>query len=158
VFTVPADIASLAWRNKKTVYEILFRAAAQTLLEIAHDPRHLGARIGLLAILHTWTQTLRHHPHVHCVVPGGGLSPDGTRWIGCRETFFLPIKVLARVFRGKVLALLDTAATEGTLRFPDAAASLGDPHRRPTPCRASGTRYRARYLSTWVGEPKGGLA
>jgi hypothetical protein len=128
VFTVPADIASLAWRNKKTVYEILFRAAAQTLLEIAHDPRHLGARIGLLAILHTWTQTLRHHPHVHCVVPGGGLSPDGTRWIGCRETFFLPIKVLARVFRGKVLALLDTAATEGTLRFPDSAASLADPH------------------------------
>jgi putative transposase/transposase-like zinc-binding protein len=128
VFTVPAEIASLAWKNKKTVYEILFRAAARTLLQIARDPRHLGAQIGFLAILHTWTQTLLHHPHVHCVVPGGGLSPDGTRWIGCRETFFLPIKVLSRVFRGKFLELLDAAAEQGTLRFPDAAASLADPH------------------------------
>ncbi len=128
VFTVPAEIASLAWSNKKTVYEILFRAAAQTLLQIARDPRHLGAQIGFLAILHTWTQTLLHHPHLHCVVPGGGLSPDGTHWIGCRQSFFLPIKVLSRVFRGKFLELLDAAAKRGTLRFPDSAASLADPH------------------------------
>jgi hypothetical protein len=126
VFTVPAEIASLAWRNKKTVYEILFCAAAQTLLQIARDPRHLGAHIGFLAILHTWTQTLLHHPHVHCVVPGGGLSPDGTRWVGCRETFFLPIKVLSRVFRGKFLELLDAAAHCGALTFsgPTALSDL----------------------------------
>ncbi len=128
VFTVPAEIASLAWNNKKTVYEILFRAAAQTLLQIARDPRHLGAQIGFLAILHTWTQTLLHHPHLHCVVPGGGLSLDGTHWIGCRESFFLPIKVLSRVFRGKFLELLDAAAKRGTLRFPDSAASWAAPH------------------------------
>jgi Putative transposase/Transposase zinc-binding domain len=128
VFTVPAEIASLAWRNKKTVYEILFRAAAQTLLEIARDPRHLGAQIGFLAILHTWTQTLLHHPHVHCVVPGGGLSPDDTRWIGCRETFFLPIKVLSRVLRGKFLELLDAAANCGALTFSGPTAALSDLH------------------------------
>ena len=127
VFTVPAEISSLAWKNKKTVYEILFRAAAQTLLEIARDPRHLGARIGFLAILHTWTQTLLHHPHVHCVVPGGGLSPDSMRWISCRPSFFLPIKVLSRVFRGKFLALLDAAAQRGALCFSGPTASLADP-------------------------------
>jgi hypothetical protein len=86
------------------VYEILFRAAAQTLLQISRDPRHLGAHIGFLAILHTWTQTLLHHPHIHCVVPGGGLSPDRRRWIGCRDNFFLPVKVLSRLFRGKFLS------------------------------------------------------
>lgn len=127
VFTVPAEIASLAWKNKKSLYEILFRAAAQTLLEIARDPRHLGAQIGFLAILHTWTQTLLYHPHLHCVVPGGGLSPDGTRWIGCRHNFFLPIKVLSRVFRGKFLALLDAAAQRGTLCFSGPTASLINP-------------------------------
>jgi Transposase zinc-binding domain/Putative transposase len=100
VFTVPQQIAAVACANKKLLYEILFRAAAQTLLQIARDPRHLGAHIGFLAILHTWTQTLLYHSHVHCVVPGGGLSPDHNRWIGCRVNFFLPVKVLSRLFRG----------------------------------------------------------
>ena len=127
VFTVPQRVAAVAFCNKKLVYAILFRAATQTLLQIARDPRHLGAAIGFLAILHTWTQTLLHHPHIHCVVPGGGLSPDGSRWIACRDNFFLPVKVLSRVFRGKFIALLDEAAQRGELRFAGSIASLADP-------------------------------
>jgi hypothetical protein len=125
------------------VYEILFRAAAQTLLHIARDPRHLGAQIGFLAILHTWTQTLLHHPHIHCVVPGGGLSPDRTRWIGCRDNFFLPVKVLSRLFRGKFLALLDVAAKRGALRFAGSTASLADP-------RAWTSLLRQMHRKDWV--------
>lgn len=127
VFTVPEQVAAVALGNKKLVYGILFRAAAQTLLEIARDPQHLGAAIGFWAILHTWTQTLLHHPHIHCVVPGGGLSPDGTRWIACRDNFFLPVKVLSRVFRGKFLALLDKLAQRGQLRWSGSTASLAEP-------------------------------
>lgn len=117
VFTVPEPIAALALGNKKAVYNILFRAASQTLLELAANPKHLGADIGFLAILHTWTQTMQHHPHIHCVVPGGGISPDGQRWVGCRDTFFLPVKVLSRLFRGKFLALLNAAARKHDVRF-----------------------------------------
>ncbi len=127
VFTVPEQVAAVALGNKKLVYGILFRAVAQTLLEVARDPRHLGATIGFLAILHTWTQTLLHHPHIHCVVPGGGLSPDGSRWIACRDNFFLPVKVLSRVFRGKFLAFLDEAAQRGELRLSGSIASLSEP-------------------------------
>lgn len=127
VFTVPEQVAALALGNKKTVYSILFRAAAQTLLTTARDPKHLGAEVGFLAILHTWTQTLLHHPHLHCVVPGGGLSPDGSRWVACRENFFLPVKVLSSLFRGKFLALLDGAARRGELRFGGSTAALADP-------------------------------
>lgn len=127
VFTVPEQVAAVALGNKKLVYGILFRAATQTLLEIARDPQHLGAAIGFLAILHTWTQKLLHHPHIHCVVPGGGLSPDGTRWIACRDSFFLPVKVLSRVFRGKFLAFLDEAAQRGQLRLSGSTALLAEP-------------------------------
>jgi len=127
VFTLPEQVAAVAFCNKKVVYGILLRAAAQTLLEVARDPKHLGAAIGFLAILHTWTQTLLHHPHIHCVVPGGGLSPDGTRWIACRDNFFLPVKVLSRVFRGKFLAFLNDAAQRGQLRLSGSTASLADP-------------------------------
>lgn len=127
VFTVPEQVAAVAFCNKKIVYGILFRAAAQTLLEVARDPRHLGAAVGFLAILHTWTQTLLHHPHIHCVVPGGGLSPDGSRWIACRDNFFLPVKVLSRVFRGKFLAFLNEATQRGELRFVGSTASLASP-------------------------------
>jgi len=127
VFTVPEQVATVALGNKKLVYGILFRAATQTLLEIARDPKHLGAAIGFLAILHTWTQTLLHHPHIHCVVPGGGLSPDGTRWIACRDNFFLPVKVLSRVFRGKFLAFFDELAKRGQLRLSGSTASLAEP-------------------------------
>ena len=104
VFTVPAEVAALALGNKKDVYSILFRAVSETLREVAANPEHLGADIGFLAILHTWTQTLLHHPHIHCIVPGGGISPDGTRWVKSRDDFFLPILVLSRLFRGKFLA------------------------------------------------------
>ena len=99
VFTVPEAIAAIAFQNKAVVYGILFRTTAATLRTIAADPKHLGAALGFLAVLHTWGQTLLHHPHVHCVVPGGGLAPDGQRWIHCRPGFFLPVRVLSRLFR-----------------------------------------------------------
>jgi hypothetical protein len=127
VFTLPAEVAALALGNKKVVYSILFRAASETLLEVAANPEHLGANIGFLAILHTWTQTLLHHPHIHCIVPGGGISPDGTRWVKSRDDFFLPIRVLSCLFRGKFLAYLVEAARAGTLRFAGATAPLATP-------------------------------
>jgi hypothetical protein len=127
VFTVPAGIAALALGNKELVYGILFRAAANTLFEIAADPEHLGADIGFLAILHTWTQTLLHHPHVHCIVPGGGISPDGTRWVKSRDDFFLPVLALSRLFRGKFLAYLDEAVRLGLLQFAGSTAPLATP-------------------------------
>jgi hypothetical protein len=117
VFTLPAVLGPLALQNPREVYGLLFRAAAETLLQIAADPEHLGAEIGFLAVLHTWGQTLQHHPHVHCVVPGGGLSPDGSRWVACPEGFFLPVRVLGRVFRGKFLAGLRAAFDRGRLGF-----------------------------------------
>jgi hypothetical protein len=117
VFTLPRLLAPLALQNPRTVYGLLFRAASRTLLEVAADPRHLGARIGLLALLHTWGQKLDHHPHLHCVVPAGGLSLDGSRWVGCSDNFFLPVRVLSRVFRGKFLASLDKAFVNGELSF-----------------------------------------
>ena len=106
VFTVPEEIAAIAYQNKEQVYGILFRATAETLRTIAADPKHLGAEIGFFAVLHTWGQNLLHHPHLHCVVPGGGLSPDGSRWISCRPGFFLPVRVLSRLFRRLFLEYL----------------------------------------------------
>ena len=99
VFTVPAEIAAIAYQNKDVVYGILFQATAETLKTIAADPQHLGAEIGFFAVLHSWGQTLQHHPHLHCVVPGGGLSPDGQRWVSCRPRYFLPVPVLSCLFR-----------------------------------------------------------
>jgi len=126
VFTVPAAIARLALQNKKIVYDILFRAAAETLRTIAADPKHLGAKIGFLAVLHTWGQNLLHHPHLHCVVPGGGVSPDGCRWLSCRPGFFLPVRVLSRMFRGKFLAYLRAAFNDGELQFHGKLAPLAE--------------------------------
>jgi hypothetical protein len=117
VFTVPASIAAIAFQNQAVVYAILFRAAAETLRTIAADPQHLGAQIGFFAVLHTWGQTLVFHPHLHCVVPGGGLSHDGTRWISCRRGFFLPVRVLSRLFRRLFLTYLHDAFDAGQLRF-----------------------------------------
>jgi len=117
VFTLPEAIARVAWQNKALMYELLFRASAKTLQEIAADPQHLGADIGFLSVLHTWGQNLLHHPHVHCVVPGGGLSPDGQRWVACPKNFFLPVRVLSRVFRGKFLAWMRKAYDNGELQF-----------------------------------------
>ena len=127
VFTLPAAIGPIALQNPRVVYGFLFRAAAETLQQIAADPKHLGAEIGFLAVLHTWGQNLQHHPHVHCVVPGGGLSPDGSRWVSCRPGFFLPVRVLSRVFRGKFLALLRGAFDRGKLSFHGRIATLADP-------------------------------
>jgi hypothetical protein len=118
VFTLPEEIARLAFYNRKTVYDILFRATAETLLTIARDPRHLGAEIGFFTILHTWGQNLHFHPHLHCVIPGGGFSPDQSRWIACRPGFFLPVRVLSRLFRRLFLDSLRTAFDQGQLEFP----------------------------------------
>jgi len=127
VFTLPDLLGPLALQNRRAVYGLLFQTAAQTLSQVAADPRHLGADIGLLAVLHTWGQTLRLHPHVHCVVPGGGLSPDNNRWVSCRSGFFLPVRVLSRVFRGKFLAALGTAYDRGNLSFHGQQSDLADP-------------------------------
>src|SRR5580698_4326131 len=117
VFTVPEEIARIAFYNPEVVYGILFRTAAETLLTIARDPQHLGAEIGFFAVLHTWGQNLLHHPHLHCVVPGGGLSPDGESWISCRPGFFLPVRVLSRLFRRLFLEALEKAFRKRKLRF-----------------------------------------
>ena len=101
VFTIPAALNSVTVQNKRLIYTILFRAASETLLTIAYDPKHLGAQIGFLSVLHTWSQTLRLHPHVHCVVPGGGISPDAKQWISSRKDFFLPVRVLSSLFQKK---------------------------------------------------------
>jgi Putative transposase/Transposase zinc-binding domain len=117
VFTVPEQIAAIAFQNKEVVYAILFRAAAETLRTIAADPKHLGAEIGFFAVLHTWGQALLHHPHLHCVVPGGGLSFDSSRWVSCRPGFFLPVRVLSRLFRRLFLEALVRAFDTGKLNF-----------------------------------------
>ena len=126
VFTIPHELSWLALQNKKVVYDLLFRASAATLLEIAADPKHLGAEIGFLSVLHTWGQNLQHHPHIHCVIPSGGLSPDHQRWVHPRYPFFLPVKVLSRVFRGKFVAGLKRAFREGQLAFPGSLKGLGE--------------------------------
>ncbi len=117
VFTLPVPIADIACHNKAVIYDILFRAAAETLITIAADPKHLGARIGLTSVLHTWGSALTHHPHLHCSVPGGGLSPNGERWVSCRPGFFLPVRVLSRLFRRLVLDKLTAAHVAGRLKF-----------------------------------------
>jgi len=124
---VPADIAELALYNKRTVYGILFHATAETLLTIARDLRHLGACIGFLAVLHTWGQNLLHHPHLHCVIPAGGLSIDRQRWISCRPGFFLPVRVLSRLFRRLFLSELKTAYEKGQLHLDGKLARLSAP-------------------------------
>jgi hypothetical protein len=127
VFTVPAPIAEIAFHNKAVVYGILFRAAAEALRDVAGDPHYLGAEIGAVAVLHTWGQALHHHPHLHCIVPGGGISLDRTRWIACRPDFFLPVRVLSRRFRDLFVQHLHAAFAGGQLRLPGGLAALTDP-------------------------------
>jgi len=117
VFTLPSPIADLAYHNKAQIYKILFKAAAETLLTIARDPKHLGARIGITQVLHTWGSALTHHPHVHCIVPGGGFSEDGKQWITCKPDFFLPVRVLSRLFRRLFMEKLQDAYQAGELAF-----------------------------------------
>jgi hypothetical protein len=143
VFTVPNEIAAIAFQNKPVIYDILFRAAAKTLRTIAADPAHLGAEIGFLSVLHTWGQNLLHHPHLHCLVPGGGISPDGSRWIGCRPGFFLPVRVLSRLFRGLFLHELAKVFAAGQLVFFSTLLPLYE--------RAAFLRYLApRRSAEWV--------
>ena len=135
VFTIPHSLAPLALQNKKVVYDILFQAAAETLAEVAANPKHLGAKIGMLAILHTWSQNLLHHPHLHCVVPAGGVAPDGKQWIPCRQSkkskkpFFLPVRVLSRVFRGKFIQKLKRAYQQDELALAGQLVLLKRPQR-----------------------------
>jgi len=143
VFTLPRELAPLALQNKRLIYNLLFHTSAATLLEIARDPRHLGAEIGFFSVLHTWDQRLQHHPHVHCVLAAGGLAPDHSRWISSRCSFFLPIKVLSRVFRGKFVAGLKTAFHAGTLQFHGNLVPLREP-------RAFATWLRLLFRHDWV--------
>lgn len=143
VFTVPAEIEVIAFQNQTVVYDILFRAASETLRTIAADPKHLGAEIGFLAVLHTWGQSLTHHPHLHFLVPGGGIAPDGERWIACRPGFFLPVRVLSRLFRGLFLHEMEKAFVAGELNFFSSYRHLHEP--------AAFRRHLApAYKTEWV--------
>jgi hypothetical protein len=128
VFSVPHTLVPLIWQNKKALFKLLFETSAETLLEVAADPKHLGAEIGFLSVLHTWGQTLQAHPHIHCVVPGGGLSPDHQHWIRAPNHFFLPVRVLSRVFRGKFVAGLRRASHQNKLVFLGACERLAQPN------------------------------
>jgi hypothetical protein len=127
VFKLPAPISDMAYHNKAVVYGLLFKTAAETLLTIAADPKRLGARPGITAVLHTWGSALTHHPHLHCIVPGGGLSLDGQRWVACKPGFFLPVRVLSRLFRRLLLEQLSAAHNAGRLQFFGTLQHLADP-------------------------------
>jgi hypothetical protein len=154
VFTIPHAIAPLALQNPRALYSILFRAAAQALTELAADPKRLGAKIGFLAVLHTWTQQLELHPHVHCVVPAGGLSTDGTRWISGRKRFFLPVRPLAKLYRGKFLAYLEEAFRQGRLQFYGKLRELEHPVRFEDWVAALRTRKWVVYAKPPFGGPE----
>src|SRR5262249_12356380 len=136
VFTLPQEVAELAQANQRLLYGALFQAASATLREVAANPKRLGAQIGVLMVLHTWGQNLHHHPHLHCVCTGGGLSCDqkgdidaSAKWLPCRPGFFLPVRVLSRVFRGKYVELVRTAFDRGQLHFPTRLRALAEPQR-----------------------------
>lgn len=143
VFTLPHELALLALQNKRLLYGLLFRASAETLMEIAADPKHLGAEIGFLSVLHTWGQNLLAHPHVHCVIPAGGLAPDHSHWIRPRYPFFLPVKVLSRVFRGKFVAGLKSAFAQNKLDFHGTLQALTNP-------KAFHSFLRTLFRNDWV--------
>jgi hypothetical protein len=128
VFTIPSELNPLVIMNQKVMYNILFRSVSETLLELSNSPKHLGARTGFIGILHTWGQNLMDHPHIHCVVPGGGLSPDGTRWVSCRKGFFISVRVMSSLFRGKFLDYLKDSFEAGDLIFPGGISYLKAPH------------------------------
>ena len=143
VFTLPQELGGLALRNPQVVYSLLFKAASETLLELSRDPRYLGAQMGITALLHTWSQTLMHHPHLHCIVTGGGLSEEGQEWIEGRKAFFLPVKVLSRLFRGKLLSYLKKAHQADALIFPGTIAAWKDE-------RFFQEQLTALYQKEWV--------
>jgi len=152
VFTLPEQLQPLGLKNRRVLYGLLFRAASQTLLQLAADPRRLGAQIGFTAVLHTWGQNLLFHPHLHCVVTGGGLSPDGQRWVAGRDDYFLPVRVLGQLFRGKFLAGLTAAYQAGKLTLSGSVAPLQDPRQFR---RLLGTLYRQRWV-VYAKPPFGG--
>jgi Putative transposase/Transposase zinc-binding domain len=154
VFTLPQQVGRLALHNAKLIYTSLFRAASQTLLEIAADPKHLGASIGFLAVLHTWGQKLELHPHLHCVVPGGGISPDGSRWIACRQSFFLPVRVLSRLFRKKFLRSLRAAFGKGALRLAGELQHLSEPAAFHAWCRQAARTEWVVFAKPPFGGPE----
>src|ERR1700751_2840050 len=127
VFTLPHSLSALVLQNKRLLYDLLYRSSAATMLELARDPKHLGADIGFLGVLHTWGQNLEHHPHIHYIVPAGGLAPDGSRWIDSSPRFFLPVHALSRVFRGKFVAGLKQLVSEGKLQFHNSLEQLASP-------------------------------
>ena len=127
VFTIPSELNPLVSMNRKVMYDLLFRSVSETIIELANDPKHLGAKIGVIGILHTWGQNLMDHPHIHCIVTGGGLSSDGSRWVSCRKGFFLPVRVLSALFRGKFLDHLKHCFKKGDLAFPDSIRHLNEP-------------------------------
>ncbi len=143
VFTLPHRLAPLVLQNKKVLYDLLFRTSAETLLEVARDPKHLGAEIGFFSVLHTWSQQLNLHPHVHCVVPAGGLSPDPIRWVHSPDHYFLPKKVLRKIFRGKFVAALQQAFQNGQLRFEGDLKLLAQP-------KTFAAWLRPLYRQAWV--------
>ena len=143
VFTLPRELAPLALQNKRLIYNLLFHASAETLLEIARDPRHLGAEIGFFSVLHSWNQRLQFHPHVHCVLAAGGIAPDHSRWISARRSFFLPIGVLSRVFRGKFVAGLRSAFHRGMIQFHGNLLPMAEP-------RAFAAWLRVLFRHDWV--------
>ena len=156
VFTLPQQIARLALQNARRIYSILFRAVAETLLTIAADPKRLGAAIGFLAVLHSWGQNLHFHPHIHCVVPGGGISPDNLRWIPCRKyrkSFFLPVKVLSRFFRKRFLIHLRRAFRKGKLHFYGELESLAQPAAFEALCQQTGRVQWVVYAKRPFGGP-----
>jgi Putative transposase/Transposase zinc-binding domain len=160
VFTLPQQIARLALQNARRIYRILFRAVAETLLTIAADPQHLGAAIGFLAVLHTWGQNLHLHPHIHCVVPGGGISPDNSRWIPCRKyrkSFFLPVKVLSRFFRKRFLIHLRRAFQKGKLQFHGQLEFLAQPAAFEALCQKAGQVDWVVYAKRPFGGPEQAL-
>src|SRR6202161_3004408 len=127
VFTLPSAIGDIAYHNKAVIYDLLFKASSETMLTFAEDHKHLGARIGITSVLHTWGSAMTHHPHVHMIVPGGGLAHDGSRWVACRPGFFLPVRVLSRLFRRRFLEELAAVHRRGQLRFFGEYAALADP-------------------------------
>jgi hypothetical protein len=143
VFTLPHRLAPLVLQNKKVLYDLLFRTSAETLLEVARDPKHLGAEIGFFSVLHTWSQKLKIHPHVHCVVPAGGLSPDHTRWVRSRDNYFLPKEVLREIFRGKFVDALEQAFQNGQLNFQGDLRLLAQP-------KIFAAWLRPLYRQDWV--------
>ena len=154
VFTLPDSLAQLALHNARVIYNLLFRAVSETLLRIAADPKHLGARIGFFAVLHTWGQTLQLHPHLHCVVPAGGLSPDGLRWTSCRPRFFLSVRVLSCLFRGLFLHHLNEAYQQGKLLFDGDLEDLARPEAFARLLKKSRKKKWAVYAKRPFGGPQ----